>query len=816
MSWTPHSPGAIGFEWEPIHEDTTILNSATKPLAARLRASTTQTVDTAWFFSSAATGGVSEAYQIDVYEDGDFPGSTLTTYTKYPSATAATIGDVATWDGTTVGSTNQHTFVDNDSFTDIALPTGFIGRGDENFIYGPGGAAYLITFTFDDLDSDTAGEHIVKVTTEARVQAFSSLGDPQAFSAKPYLIIQGQPYWGSQQTYAGPAFGGHALTYDWFVNPRELRSWLPGDFTGFESGTNTDAAGWFVAATGSETIINAIYRVTMTVTTAGTDQRRAFGWVTPAQQRAGALAGIPAWVPVDLQEPDGTPGWIKSAGVDYRVELARRSVSAGGRTLYVIGLQGYDGGPVNGWERATVKYRPETRLPYLSEVDSSERSWAPAMVLEAGGTSSVDSQPYAALDLDSAVYSEVDFRQYFTTPASLPVTTFPLLRVLLGRVGTSASGPVTLRVRRVSDNVQLGSTVTITSDDFDAYTDDDGVQTYYARYKSIISKLTTAATLAPSTQYYFQVTSTATEPETGWRVETFRSIRGSEPDSPPPDIEDVTFGGDTNRVTVNGVNHPETDAALLLLTLPAAPTNLVAVQAVSGECVQYVSLTWTATALGGSFGRYELQRRDDPAGAWTTIARLTDEGATSFQDWESQRGRTAFYRLRVVRDDTAISNWSPTASAVAEAPCCGYLFTSNLRPDLTVFYPDLDADQRETDLPQNTEDVQFYGRDYQVVFRESEDRGARFRRSLIVAVDRGINGAEESTEPGLRTFADLLAITRPQEGGELPYVCVVEETGDRWFASVLTPITSRRVADGLHVADVEVIETTATPAPVDE
>lgn len=819
MTWQPFSPAVLGLDWRPVHEDTMILNSPDKPLAAALESSVTETVNSLWYFASLSSGERPEAYQVDVYEAGDFPDMDLATYTAYPSSTPGNF-DTYTWNGSSQGSSSQHTFENDPTFTPVDLPAafGFAGQADNQFVFNPNGISYATTYTFNGLHTDTAGERIVKVRLEARAQAFSTLGDIQSVAAQPVMILDGRPYWGEVQTVAGPIPNGGVIAYDWFVNPAELRGWLPADLEAFDAGTNTAAAGLLVRATGNfgenpATIIAAVYQVKMMVTTAGTDIRKAFGWVPPAAQQAGALFGVPAWFELPMQQVDGSPGWPKSTGADYRIELSRRSVRPGGKQLWVIALQGYDDRAANGWTRVDVKYDPSTHLPYVAKPRADGKSWAPACVLATASGPSVDSQPYAALDLDSGVWTGRDWRQYFTTPGTLPTTSFPLVRVLLGRVGTTATGPVMIRIRRVSDNAQMGGTVTLSSQDFDDYPD-PGRQTFYALYKSIMAQLVPAATLATSTQYYFQVTSTAEDADTGWTVESLRSIRGLEPDTPPTDIEDATFGGTVDRVAINGTVHTETDAAIVVLTQPSPPTGLVAA-AVLDDCIGSVAVTWNPTSLSGSFGRYEVQRLNPATGLWEDVAWVTDETVDEWEDHEALIGVVNSYRMRVVRADTAVSLWTATATAAPGGPCCGFVLTSNQHPELTVWYDDMFQEARETELPQNVNVVQFYDRDMQVAFHELEDRGARFTRQMVVAVNGSESSAPVAGFPGLGQFSDLLAISRPSNGPVLPYVCVHElATGDRWFASLLTPTVSRQVGTEAHVADVEVIETTRTPAVV--
>lgn len=810
MSWNPYSPGALGLQWRPLHEVGPVLSSILSPLGAKLESSATETVDAAWFYAPTTTGDRAEAYQVDIYEDGVFPANTEETVIAYPSSCPGQIG-AETWAGSVIGVTNQEAYVDSVTQTPVTMYGG--GTADDDFLFNHTGHEWFAGFTYDGLAATLAGKRIISVRQTARVQPVSAFGEAQSMTIQPYMIFSGISYFGEIQTVSGTTPGGHLVTHDWWTHPKLLRGWMPEDLDEFDVGINTAAIGWYVRPTGSEQVYALLFQTDLRVRHAGTDERKAYGWVTREQQLAAELEGTAGWFKVDLLQPDETPGWAKAASTDYRLSLSRLTSQSGGKQIYAQALSGPDGplGAVNGWSRLDIKNRSTTRLPYSAIAPDDGKSWAPTVALEVGSTVSVDSQPYASLDVDSPVYTGVELRQYFTAPGALPVADFPLVRMLLGRVGPSATGDLTVRIRRASDDVQMGSTITVTPEDFEA-DPDPGDQTFYALYKTIIRQMTTAATLAVSVQYYFQVESDATEIETGWRIETARADPGLWPDTPPAGIEDATFGGATDYLDVDGSAHTDSDAFLTLMTLPDTPTGLEAQEAGTG-CVRYVQLAWDATALGADFSSYQLQRRDED-GDWSDIAQVEDESVTEASDYESNRGREAEYRMRVVRLDTAPSEWTETVTATATAPCCGYIFTSNVAPEMTVWCDDVSDGERETELPQNVTIEQFYDRDYQVGFHELEERGATFRRTLLVATDRAKDGTAAATVPGLSTFADLLAICRPGRGGTLPYVCVHEETGDRWFATVRTISTKRRARGETHTIEVEIVEVTNRPYPV--
>lgn len=808
MSFNPDRPAALGLQWCPVHEIPQAMTSTLVPFAAKFTPSISATVNHVWLYSPTSIPGNPESYQLDIYLDGTLPGTTVTTITAYPAADAGAT-DAWWWNGSTAGTTNLYQKVNNPTQTPVAILNGV---ADDDFIYNPDGRQYVAQFFFDGLTAAAADQHIVKIRTEARVQPLSTFNDRQAMTVAPYLIFDGILYYGPEQTFVDRQPGGHLCSAEWPVHPALLRSWLPDDLVAFATG-GTAAAGWVVRPTNATSIYAAIYSVNIQIDHVGSEVRKALAWITPANQ-----VGLAGWFQLQLFRPGsgGSPwptGWLVSSGSRYLLAFRRQTSAPGGLQLSVQALSGFDTQTPapNGWSRTKVTMLSNPQVPVLVTDIDDGRSWAPtiAVMNVFGEIAIADSQPYAVLEHDSAVYASIDFRQYFTTPASLPDPDFGLLRVTLGRTDPSITASISFKVRRASDDVQFGSTVTITAAEFD--TDPETPhQTGYALYRTLVRNLVTPATLATSTTYYLQATSSA-DPLAPWRIESARTVLPG--DTPPAGINDITAGG-TNGLIINGVSHPESDSCLILMTVPVAPANLEAISQTPGAapCVWYQHITWDATSLGAGFDYYELQRMDRPLDLWQTIAHVTVESVTAFHDYEALYNYPVNWRIRVVRRDGAVSDWTTVTTATTASTCCGYVLTSNEYGGLTVWYDDVSDGDRETDLPQNATTRQFYDRDYQVTFYELENRGAVFKRTLLVAAERALNGTEETLYPGLGTFEQLLSICRPSRVFNPPYVCVHElDTGDRWFASIQTPTVAHREPAGQYTATIEVTETTSTP-----
>jgi len=97
-----------------------------------------------------------------------------------------------------------------------------------------------------------------------------------------------------------------------------------------------------------------------------------------------------------------------------------------------------------------------------------------------------------------------------------------------------------------------------------------------------------------------------------------------------------------------------------------------------------------------------------------------------------------------------------------------------------------------------------YDRDFFVSFRPTERGGTRFQRNVLV------QAAAISPE----TLEDFTSL-RDMAWADLSYVCVRDEDGNRWFATVLVPSGRVQLNRTIYIAPVDIIEVTDTPTSVD-
>lgn len=223
-----------------------------------------------------------------------------------------------------------------------------------------------------------------------------------------------------------------------------------------------------------------------------------------------------------------------------------------------------------------------------------------------------------------------------------------------------------------------------------------------------------------------------------------------------------------------------------------------------GECsvtaIGYAAIVWTATALGATFVRYEIQRSVD-GGPWLSIATVISEEMETFADYEAPRGVECAYRMRVVDSAGGASSWTDTATVTVSSVYCEWLFVSNVDPSLNAGVQV--RPEREYTYP-NTPDIvvkKLEGRDFHATFRPLENRGVIIALSVTASILRG-------TSEGTRAFDPLRAIF---EDTLIPYVCVLDPYGNSFLATVVMAPAREIQPDDRYYVDLTVVETTQTP-----
>jgi hypothetical protein len=218
--------------------------------------------------------------------------------------------------------------------------------------------------------------------------------------------------------------------------------------------------------------------------------------------------------------------------------------------------------------------------------------------------------------------------------------------------------------------------------------------------------------------------------------------------------------------------------------------------------------------------KIEIQRMDTVETDWKTIMLSSNLALTGFKDYEARVGIQSSYRIRLVDPYDFPGPWSSTITATIPAPGVtigcddGHLliFTSNEQQDgsVNLAYSSVWEQGRTVEEAFAFPEAGFvqlqamYNRDFFTAFRPTERGGEQFQRTVLV------QAAAISPE----TLADFTSL-RDMAWADTSYICVRDEDGNRWLATVLVP-SGRVLRDRrMYLAPVDIIEVTDTPSQVD-
>ena len=282
---------------------------------------------------------------------------------------------------------------------------------------------------------------------------------------------------------------------------------------------------------------------------------------------------------------------------------------------------------------------------------------------------------------------------------------------------------------------------------------------------------------------------------------------------------------------------PITDAVFLLSQSPvtivgvAVSQQSLAVTGVNTNCgvtpeamptgVGFNVFSWSNPGITGSgFAYYEIQRSDAYDGTWQTIAKLPTQATTSFRDYEARVGVSSAYRIRVGNVMSFVGAWSVPVSGTVVAPGITgtnvgsgvLIFTSNANQAgvYTLAYTEAlgSSPVESVTFPEasRTKLQWMYGKNDQTAFHPIERGGETFSRALLVQ-----NASVALTSPTVQRGMQSL---RDMAWASLPYVCVRNEIGDRWYANVQVSGGSFQRSRAIQLAQVVITEVTDTPAVV--
>lgn len=428
---------------------------------------------------------------------------------------------------------------------------------------------------------------------------------------------------------------------------------------------------------------------------------------------------------------------------------------------------------------------------------------------------------YAAADGPIAEYSQpyaervarvIDSTRNGRQELTLPAETYLVIRFLVAGQVAEPDGEVTLRLRRTSDDVQVGGDVIFDASDLQAIIPPGGATASKTTPQVLVLPIPSPAANSAA-QHYVEITADSTV-GSGFVFYVFDTM-GVSGDSIAADT--ITFAGG-----VDGWTDTETGellrrtAMLVLQTQPAPPTGVAA--ALAGT---HVVVQWDPTSVGADHDATELWR--NWGNGWEQIADLRDEAETSYSDFESPRGVPTIYRVRTRRLDGSVSDFSAETGAVATpgAETCGqptWRFVSNEIDASFHFAAQNLEDADEWRRAANDDEpvvLEFDGRDGAVAFRSIED--PLDEADLVATMWWHENLVQDSPlqappAPGRAAFDALVALSR----ASISYVCILDDEGRRWFAAITVRVMRREregsSRPGEYAAEIHYRELTRTPS----
>ena len=233
--------------------------------------------------------------------------------------------------------------------------------------------------------------------------------------------------------------------------------------------------------------------------------------------------------------------------------------------------------------------------------------------------------------------------------------------------------------------------------------------------------------------------------------------------------------------------------------------------------LNFTQLTWTGPTVTGF--STELQRMDTIDTSWQTIMLATSPTVTAFNDYEARVGILSSYRIRKINSFDFAGPWSSTLTATIPAPGVtvgnlndGHLliFTSNERQNGSINLAYSSAWEGRVEENFSFPEAGFvqlqamYDRDFYVAFHSTERGGVQFGRQILVQAA----AISAPTLPGFTSLSDMA-------WDDVPYVCVRDEEGNRWFMVVTVPAGRVVHYRKLYFANVSMTQVTSTPSEVD-
>lgn len=831
----PAYPCALGSMWMPWQDDPVTLDTPGKLAAPALHAGYEEDIRAIWLPVCARFSN-DGAFAFELF---DISGDELPAFGDLVTISLLPDADVYHADGTTAfsplfppptGSSGTHLA---GAVNDITPTPGLdeFGRPfyDNSYVRGAPGQQLDVVFSLADAISaiDVPGRWINNVAIRINSAEMVLNGKQPGYTARAYLFMGGKRYYNTKTISLGSGgLTGDESSWSWFANPATGLPWTVTDVGLFDEshGAAADGIGIELSATNDVDLLPTLSQAAMDVVLALSDQRIAMGGGQPDFQQG--------WTrfPIVRTTNGVATNWHKHAGHKYLFTF-RKS-----RGDFPVALCATDEpgvfmpGPPS-WS----SFDPETTAASDHNPSLRPRRLGPELsrvygaVLErSDGEMSLDSNPYATTSptsgpdawpligafFDLAPVNSVRIIEQEFTPTS--TQQYGWLQLRLAQVSNVLPAPLIVELRDRATST-LHGTWTFTTDDLAG---DDLPKRLWQRVGKRCDDVT-APTVNSGTQYFLRLRSSSPE-DSGWLVQCLNGgTNGGPPVGPPFGSERATIGGIANALTDGGVDQRFADLEFLLSTIPPKPTGLTATPVAPVCGISRIVVSWVdpgvTSACGLDFTAWEVQRSADGGATWERIAMEAQQAVVSIDDREVHSNHPEQYRVRTVREDGARSDWSNVATATAVQTFVGLVLTSNILPERSVACEDLGG-QRDATHIENVVFQQTQGRNFQIGFSELEDRGLSISATLLVRAGTQMcmeTPCYDYTKAGWDVFQPLLDLLR----AGLPYVCVRNEAGQRWYAKIESPtlhwrrsLHTRSVGDvdrrGNYTLDVKITQVT--------
>jgi hypothetical protein len=750
-TWDPSATATVGLRWLLTGESYTSLSTVSSCVAWYVASSATETISTMQL--PLQWSGPDNGYgklEVSVYNIADAgAGQTLTTTTYSPNADASASNIYNdSWGSISAGSVYSR--VDDGSSYSDSDYIWFPNSSSVRWEFGTAAVSGQVTeISFDvrtfKLDGTTGVLYVDLYNHSTYVSRLATINPSRSGTdtTKPF-----------DTTRIGP----------FTTNPNTGLAWTASEVAGFD----TSGSGLKIVLSCSEGNGNvAVSWVRMLVTT-GTDKRLAvFSTALQTSKPSGTSTSTTL-----------TPAanWSKSSGTNYLL-VARRIDDPTGVSPTIVpellNLQGDDPPGTHGTPySATID-----SAGVLQTTGSAVTTWTqPFWLGTSGGAISADSEPYWDLKLKPVYTGVGNNRQDFNNATN---TAYKGITLLVGKSGTPTAD-LSVSVWNSAHSVQQGGAATVATTDLTSSalvgTITDSTYGTVSLYRVLV-QMASSATLAAATTYHFDFAS-STSSGNPWLIvmadaTASHALTGNQ-----------TYGTSTLTATAAGSSVAQGDFLVWLQSTITAPSGLTAVATnttINSTTLQYADIDWTNGAtLGASWSRHEIQRSEDGGTTYVEIGRITSSESTqTFADYEAPRGTACKYRVRHVRTDGAVSDWTTLSGTCTLTGTTGLtVFTSNASPSLTVgFYVSGDLAQYQFLTGAQTVYHQLHDRDYQVAFKPLEQRGIQW------AFDVNVHGGPSapSAGEGMQAFTKLRSLA---ESTTATTVCMITGDNERFFGTL--------------------------------